>query len=154
RQWAHAPAQTGSKKWGAVFQSRQRRSSPVQVADLVEGAGEDADARFILASAVRLGPNTVELVFHRSAREVTQSFVGVCCRAGQHEAEWMKQPRTYFCAREIVLGGQTQGLPNIAQQHVGPLYVIQRCVKSLRHRFFHQALAQANAKIAGDDLDD
>ncbi len=69
---------------------------------------------------MRLRANAVVLVLHQGILEILEGFFGVGCRAGQHEADGMKQPHARFV--QTMLGGELQRSANVAQQHIGALH--------------------------------
>ena len=115
----------------------------------VEGAREQPH---LPAAAMRLGANAVVLVLDQGVLEILECLVGVGRRAGQHEADGMKQPHARFV--EAMVSRQLQRAADVAQQHVGALHLRERLVIGLGDRFLDQALFQANAQLASDDLED
>jgi hypothetical protein len=58
------------------------------------------------------------------------------------------------CALEPPLAREDRGLADVAGEHPGALHLVQRAVERLRERGLDQALAQPDAKLAGDHADD
>ena len=102
---------------------------------------------------MRLGANAIELVFYLCAGgKVLHRLCRRLRGAGQHEGNRLKQSQPGF--GQLILSRQAQRGGSIAQQHVGALHRRERTVKGARDSFLHQALAQADPQIAGDDFDD
>ena len=100
---------------------------------------------------MRLRADAVVLVFDQRVLEILKGLLGIRRRAGQHEADGMKQP--HVRVGEAMSGRKLQRFANIAQQHVGSLHLRQRLVERFGDGFLHQAFFQPNAQFAGDDLE-
>ena len=79
----------------------------------------------------------------------------LCCRfrrRRQHELHRSKGNEARL--RQAPLLCQPRRFANVAQQQIGPLYVVERRVERLCQRFFHEALLQSDAQVAGENFDE
>src|ERR1051326_1562268 len=101
--------------------TERRRKLRERMADLIERAREEPHAWIIFTADVGLRADAVIFVFNGSLSEIRKSFSRVLGRAGQHEANGMKE--AHLRLLKLMACGQTQGLADVAQQHVGEIHV-------------------------------
>ena len=77
---------------------------------------------------------------------------GVLGRRGEHELERVEERQRGLV--EPIVAGQLASRPDVAGQHPGPLDVVERAVEGLRDGRLDQPLAEADAEVAAEDLDD
>ena len=77
---------------------------------------------------------------------------GVLGRRGEHELERVEQRQ--LGVAELVVAGQLGQPADVAGQHAGPLDVVERAVERLGDRGLDEALAQPDAQLAAEHLDD
>ena len=133
--------------------TRKRTHRGIQLGKL-EDLVQSARIQFhLIATLVRLGANAIVLIFQkRSAWDRLEDFARRLNRSCQHTSDRVEQAQLSFVERAT--SRKPQGLADITEEHVRTLNAVNRRAESLGDRFFDQVLFQADAEIAGDDLDD
>ena len=78
--------------------------------------------------------------------------VGVLGRRREHELERMEQRELGVV--QAAVAGQLGEAADVAGQHAGPLHGVERAIEGLGDGRLDQPLAQADAQLAAEDLDD
>ena len=78
--------------------------------------------------------------------------VGVLGRRREHEFQGVEEGER--CAGQGVVAGESGEPADVADQHPGPLDVVERAVEGTRDRGLDQALAQTDPQVAAEHLDD
>ena len=119
-------------------------------ADVVEIAAVEPDVVLLL---VELGADPVVLVLHPDLRaEAPKDLGGVLRGRGEHELDRMEDREARLT--ESILAGQRGKLPDVAGEHAGPLNLVEGSVVGAGDGGLDEALAEADPKLAGEDLDD
>ena len=161
------PSRAWSAMNGRTMPSRQPRISPSRMpsqasgpgrlddlrearADVVQVARVETDVR---AALVELGADAVVLVLDPDLRaEPADDLGGVLGRRGEHELERVEQGQ--LGVAELVVAGEVGEPADVADEHPGPLDVVERPVEGLGDGRLDEALAQPDPQVAAQDLDD
>ena len=161
------PSRPWSAMNGRTSPSRQPRISPSRIpsqsraggglddlriaaADVVQVARVEPDVR---ASLVELAADPVVLVLDPDlGPEAADDLGRILGRRGEHELERMEELQG--CLVQLVVAREFGQPPDVADEHAGPLDVIERAVERLGDGRHDEPLAQPDTQVATEHLDD
>ena len=102
---------------------------------------------------MELGPDAVVLVLDPDlGTEPGDDLGGVLGRRGEHELERMEEGDLGRVER--VVASEARQPADVADQHPGPLHVVERAVEGPRDGRLDEPLAKSDPEVAAEHLDD